>query len=490
MTSVLSERQKDELHKSILDYLKTNGLNETFEVLARETGQEGFVPDPKAKYSGLLEKKWTSVIRLQKKIMELEAKASALQEELASAPSSKRAAGLTDWVPRNTSRHTLQGHRSPVTKVAFHPIFSQLLSASEDSTIKVWDWETGEFERTLKGHTKAVQDIDFDSKGNFLVSCSSDLTIKVWDPTNDWKNVKTLYGHDHSVSSVRFLPGDDFIVSASRDKTVKIWEMASGYCTRTFHGHAEWVRSVIPSEDGRWLVSCSNDQTSRLWEVSSGESKLELRGHEHVVECAVFAPVTAYAAIRELAGITVSDLKCRNSPAAALFGGLAHAFTKKAMIHTVHISMPSFPQSQVTSRDDRAKFPGQFIATGSRDKTIKIWDSAGQCLRTLVGHDNWVRGLAFSPNGKNLLSVSDDKTMRVWDLKTGRCTKSIDAHNHFCTSIAWGRARVDGGGGSAPAPDGASAAETNGKGGAAESIRTINVVATSSVDLSVKVWTP
>ena len=138
-----------------------------------------------------------------------------------------------------------------MTQVTFHPSFSIVVSASEDGSLKVWDWETGDFERTVKGHTKAVQDVDFDSKGNFLgqscatrlaignvnltsarptsVSCSSDLTLKIWDTLNEWKNIKTLYGHDHSISSARFLPSDDFIVSASRDRTIRVWEVASGY---------------------------------------------------------------------------------------------------------------------------------------------------------------------------------------------------------------------------------------------------------------------
>ncbi|ETS60093.1 hypothetical protein PaG_06088 [Moesziomyces aphidis] len=445
-TSMLSERQKDELHKSILDYFKTNGLHESYATLMREAGQDGFVPDPKAKYAGLLEKKWTSVIRLQKKIMEMESRMSQLQEELAAAPSAKRSASLNDWVPRAASaRHSMQGHRMPVTKVSFHPVFSQVASASEDTTVKLWDWETGEFERTLKGHTKAVQDVNFDSKGNYIVSCSSDLSIKVWDASNDYRNVKTLHGHDHSVSSVAFLPGDGFLVSASRDKTIKIWELATGFCTRTLHGHAEWVRSAIPSDDGRWLLSCSTDQTARIWDLSTGETKVELRDHDHVVEVAIFAPVSAYAALRELAGL-------------------------------------------VAPKDASASAPGQFAATGSRDKTIKIWDSAGQCLKTLTGHDNWVRGLAFSPNGKNLLSVSDDKTMRIWDLKTGRCAKTIDAHAHFCTSIAWGKAKIE-----APIPpaqDTDAAAGANGSNAVKQEPRTVNVVATSSVDLTIKIWTP
>lgn len=50
----------------------------------------------------------------------------------------------------------------------FHPVFSLLVSASEDATIKVWDYETGEYERVLKGHTNSVQDIAFDPQGKLL----------------------------------------------------------------------------------------------------------------------------------------------------------------------------------------------------------------------------------------------------------------------------------------------------------------------------------
>lgn len=101
--------------------------------------------------------------------MELETKNALLMEEIASTPAgTRRSASQVDWTPRMPARYTLSSHRNPVTRVTFHPVFSLLVSASEDSSIKVWDWETGDFERTLKGHTKAVQDVDFDSKGNFL----------------------------------------------------------------------------------------------------------------------------------------------------------------------------------------------------------------------------------------------------------------------------------------------------------------------------------
>ena len=57
------------------------------------------------------------------------------------------------------------GHRDPITALALHPTFSLIASASEDSTVKLWDFESGEFERTLKGHTNTVQHLTFDRAG-------------------------------------------------------------------------------------------------------------------------------------------------------------------------------------------------------------------------------------------------------------------------------------------------------------------------------------
>ncbi|KAF5380970.1 hypothetical protein D9615_004094 [Tricholomella constricta] len=435
--SLLSERQREDLHKSMLDYLHANNYTSAFNALKADAGTQ-YTPDPKAKYAGLLEKKWTSVIRLQKKIMDLENRNAALQEELSLSPA-KRAASQNDWVPRAPAAHVLTGHRSPVTRVAFHPQYSIIASASEDATVKIWDWETGEFERTLKGHTKAIMDVEFDHKGHLLVTCSSDLFIKIWDSQNEWKNTKTFPGHDHSVSAVRFMPGDQFIVSASRDRTIRVFDIASTHLVRTISGHAEWVRCVVPSDDGRLLASGSKDHTVRIWDAQTGESKLELRDHEHDVEVVAFAPIAAYAAIRELSGIPNTD---------------------------------------------RTKRPGLYLASGARDKTIKLWDTqSGQMLRNLPGHDNWVRALAFHPSGKYLLSASDDKTIRVWELSTGRCMKTVDAHNHFVTTLAWGRQPTSGG----------PAAPVNGTGegaSTAEPGKLVNVVATGSVDQTVKIWLP
>lgn len=79
------------------------------------------------------------------------------------------------------------------------------------------------------------------------------------------------------------------------------------------------------------------------------------------------------------------------------------------------------------------------LVTASRDRTVRVWDSVrGICLATLTAHENWVRCAVFDPSGRYVLSCSDDKSIRVFDLKDGgRCCRSIlEAHGHFVTSLA------------------------------------------------------
>ncbi len=219
-------------------------------------------------------------------------------------------------------------------------------------------------------------------------SCSADLSIKLWD-TATYDCVKTLHGHDHNVSSVCFTPEGDRLLSASRDKTIKLWEVQTGYCLRTWRGHDDWVRQVLVSEEGTLLASCSNDQTVRLWQLDKPDAIMQLKEHTHVVECIAFSR--------------------------AVRADKAEGSSKP------HAAQPSALQ----------------LASGSRDKSIKLWDTAtGLCVSTLLGHDNWVRALAFGAANQHLVSASDDRSVRVWDLRQGRCVRTIaDAHAHFITCL-------------------------------------------------------
>jgi WD40 repeat protein len=75
---------------------------------------------------------------------------------------------------------------------------------------------------------------------------------------------------------------------------------------------------------------------------------------------------------------------------------------------------------------------GQTVASGSRDKTVKLWDASTGALRsTLRGHSRWVRSVVFSPDGQTVASGSDDKTVKLWDASTGQVLDTITASGYI-----------------------------------------------------------
>ncbi|KAJ5435562.1 hypothetical protein N7445_006447 [Penicillium cf. griseofulvum] len=81
---------------------------------------------------------------------------------------------------------------------------------------------------------------------------------------------------------------------------------------------------------------------------------------------------------------------------------------------------------------------GQLLASGSSDKSIRLWDIAtGGLQQTLEGHSDWVRSVAFSPDGRLLASGSDDKSIRLWDIATGGLQQTLEGHSDWARSVAF-----------------------------------------------------
>ena len=439
---VLTPKQREELHRSILEYFKNNKLTKSYECLKKELG----ISDMDLTIGDLLEKKWTSVIRLQKKVYELEKSIKELKEN----PIIFNPDKMKEGIPISPAKHHLKGHRGDITRVAFHPVYDILASSSEDGSVKIWNFHSGKLEKTLKGHTGSVNCVNFSAKGNHLASCSADLTIKLWD-VNSLESIRTLNGHEHNVSYVNFFPNGDFILSASRDSTLKMWELATGFCVRNLHGHLDWVRMGISSWDGNLVASCSSDQSIIIWNLLSKDKDNQithvLREHDNAIEAIAFATHEANITIMDSEYVNINKLTGV---------GLTGGGTGTTLPVTTAIEEEKKALEEMLTRKKRKV--DQFLASGGRDKLIKIWDvENGRCVQTLKGHDNWVRGLSFEPNGKYLFSVSDDKTLRVWELISGRCAHTINlAHDHFISCIAFNN----------PFP----------------------MIATGSVDASIKLW--
>jgi platelet-activating factor acetylhydrolase IB subunit alpha len=272
--SLLTERQKSDLNAAILEYLVSNAPQ--FSETAETFRIEAEVADEITVGTFLLEKKWTAVVKLQKRIMELEAKLDNYAKQGIVMPTGLRSSAAAGEVvsdvralPRGPPKFSMTGHRGAVLVVACHPAYSLCASGGEDSSIMIWDFEAGRLEKTLKAHLGAVTGLAFSRTGHLMASCSNDLTAKIFD-VNTFNCIKTLKDHDHTVSSVTFMPFTDQVVTCSRDMTVKLWEVNTGFCTRTFSGHSDWVRAVVVSVDGTYLASGGVDQSIIIWQISTG----------------------------------------------------------------------------------------------------------------------------------------------------------------------------------------------------------------------------
>eukprot|EP00667_Euglena_gracilis_P011696 EG_transcript_11974 len=403
---VLTDKQRRDVHEAIREYLQVHGFAASAAAFEAEVLTLSQFPLTDT----VLERKWSINIRLQQKVLELENELKRLQQELSEAQDpeyfrKKAAEGL----PTTPAKFTLEGHRASVTCVVLHPKYPLVVSGSEDTTLRVWDYETGEYERALRGHLGMVNAVSFDPSGQRLASAAADMTVKLWDFASG-HCVRTLQGHDHNVSDVAFLPSGDALLSCSRDATIRLWDAHSGALRRTFAGHQEWVRTIAASADGSLIASGSDDQTVRVWEQATGKQLQLFTEPAHVVECVQFSTAAADRVVL----------------------GAANATTR-----------PVSPVANGGSLDGGGGGPAsapkpRFAIAAARDKVVRMWDIlSGALTLSLTGHDDWVRCVQVHPSGKFLLSCGDDRSIRVWDIATGRCKKTYpDAHSHFVNRIA------------------------------------------------------
>jgi WD40 repeat protein len=144
-----------------------------------------------------------------------------------------------------------------------------------------------------------------------------------------------------------------------------LWEPIAEDNVRILGGHSDSIRAISFSPDGRLLASGSEDRTIKIWHLATGREIQTIAAHDMAVSAVAFSPI------------------------------------------------PPNPLIQGSE--------GGILASGSVDRTIKIWNLiTGQPIQAIVAHEMVVKALAFSPNGQILASGSSDNTVKLWDLARGR----------------------------------------------------------------------
>lgn len=291
--------------------------------------------------------------------------------------------------------HTLNGHLAAVRSVAVCSDNQTLASGSEDSSVKIWDLNTGKEILTLSGHLrqKWVSTVVFSPDGQTLASGSGDKIIKLWD-WQKGQEIASFLGHSQDVLTVAISPDGQTLASGSSDKTIILWNLITGQKIKTLFGHSNSVTSVVFSPESQFIVSGSYDKTVKIWNWINGE--IRQFSDSAGVKSIAISPNGHLVSGNHNCEIKLWDLHTLQ-PIQAFFGHTAGSFF-----------LPSGVSSLTISPDN------QIIASGGRrDKTVKLWLPTGELIQ-LHGHSKGVTSVAFSADGETLVSGSYDKKIKIW----------------------------------------------------------------------------
>ncbi|MCU0486620.1 MAG: protein kinase [Anaerolineales bacterium] len=285
---------------------------------------------------------------------------------------------------------TFQGHERGVNAAVFSLDGSLMLSGSHDTTIRVWDLNTGQCLRRFEESRFDVKSLAIHPNGRHVLS-DYDVTLGLWE-VETGKRLRTFEKHDLVVFSAAVSPDGRHALSDS-GRVMHLWDVKTGRCLRTFEGHKRGVGSVAFSPDGRYALSGSFDKTLRLWEIRTGLCLKVFEGHEAVVRSIAFSPDGRFV----LSGSNDHTLRLWRVDTAAclrIYNG-----------HSTEVSAVTFSPD------------GRFALSGGYDNTVRLWDvETGNCLRSFEGHTSSVTCVAFSAEARFILSGSDDNTLRLWIL--------------------------------------------------------------------------
>lgn len=317
----------------------------------------------------------------------------------------------------------LQGHSSWILCVSYSPCGTMIATGSMDNSVRLWDSATGEaLGGPLLGHYKWISSIAWEplhlvdeGQKPRLATGSKDGTVKVWDSTRRIC-LYTMSGHTNAVSCVAW-SGSNIIYSASHDKTIRAWDVdAMGKCIQTLKSHAHWVNHLSLSTDYVLRKGGFDHQSSRQTPKTVTAQELRKRAKE------------AYEKVAKVGG-SISERLVTASDDFTMYFWEPLKSSKPVCRMTGHQKLVN----HVAFSPD-----GRYIVSSSFDNSIKLWDGlTGKFLGTFRGHVAAVYQTAWSADNRLLVSCSKDTTLKVWDVKSRKLVTDLPGHSDEVYSVDW-----------------------------------------------------
>lgn len=282
----------------------------------------------------------------------------------------------------------VDAHQKYITYATYSEKGEKFVSCSQDGTAKVWDAE-GNLLHLLEGHGDAVVYAVFNEDATEIITCSRDSTARLWalDGTNPASKILPVGAH---VLDASFLSGGKAI-TRSADRKTSLWAADQALSARMEHGL--WNRVATFSPQSNLILSAGFDHTPKLWDMD-GRLVRELLGHHGAVLSACFSP-------------DGQRILTTSADETAIVWNLDGNIIARSTRHGHPVTHGVY--------DAEGKY---FLTIAKGSNNAWVWDASDGTLKAkLDNHTDVVNSAVFSPDGKGILTASDDRTAKLWSLK-------------------------------------------------------------------------
>lgn len=334
---------------------------------------------------------------------------------------------------------SLVGHTYSVGPVSWSPDGSRILTASQDSSLIIWDVNTGSRVITLKRDKVRFGSIQWSPDGSKIVTGSNDKTTIIWDASKGIEILTLSGGHNNSISQVSWSPDGLKVATADYGGKIIIWNAIIGASINTF-SHANTVLGMKWNLDGSKIVTASADRSARIWDIATGKSQLLY--HTDYVEDVDWSPDNSKVATACLdntaiiwdatSGLQLLTLKGHNADVVAVkWSPDGSKVATRGAEDMVILWDPSTGKRMYNLIGGNGRITdmswhpdGSKIATATAGSNVSpnsdystIWDAAtGERICNLYGHTDDLRAVQWSPDGTKIATGSQDKTVKIWSV--------------------------------------------------------------------------